>query len=105
MPTVRILAGQSHLFQIYQQQCPAKTPKKGESPVLFMLSVRINQWFPNGGEFGTFQGGIAHMFCHFYMIKVPLVSIFQITNFGKGEYKKWYYKRGELEKKVWEPLV
>ena len=38
------------------------------------------------------------------MIKVPLVSIFKITNFGKGEYKKRYYKKGELEEEVWEPL-
>ena len=40
------------------------------------------------------------MFCHFYMIKVPLVSIFQITNFGMGEYEKWYYKRGIRGKSV-----
>ena len=25
------------------------------------------------------------------MIEVPLVPMFKITNFGKGEYKKWYY--------------
>ena len=32
MPTVRVLAGQSRLFQIYQQQSPAKTPKRAKSP-------------------------------------------------------------------------
>ena len=46
MPTVRILAGQSRLFQIYQQQCPAKTPNKGEKSSFFMLSVRINVLCP-----------------------------------------------------------
>ena len=40
MPTVRILAGQSRLFQIYQQQCPAKSPKKGDKSSVFMPSVR-----------------------------------------------------------------
>ena len=39
------------------------------------------------------------------MTKVPLVSIFKITNFVKGEYKKWYYTKGELEEEVWEPLI
>ena len=39
------------------------------------------------------------------MIKVPLVSIFKNTNFGKEEYKKWYYKKGELKEEVWEPLT
>ena len=30
------------------------------------------------------------------MTKVPLVSIFKITNFVKGEYKKWYYTKGGI---------
>ena len=46
MSTVRIFAGQSRLFQIYQQQCPAKTSKKGEKSSFFMLSVRINVLCP-----------------------------------------------------------
>ena len=67
-----------------------------------MSSIDLGQWFPNGGEFGTFQGGggIAHMFCHFYMIKAPLVSIFQITNFGKGNTKNGIIKGGIRGKSV-----
>ena len=43
------------------------------------------------------------MFCHFYMIKVSLVSILQITNFGKGE--KNGIIKGGIRGKVWEPLI
>ena len=46
MPTARILVGQSRLFQIYRQQCPAKTPKRVKNPAFFMLSVRINVLCP-----------------------------------------------------------
>ena len=34
------------------------------------------------------------MFCHFYMIKVALVSIFQITNLERGNTKNGIIKGG-----------
>ena len=34
---VRILAGQSRIFQIYHQQCPARTPKRVKS---FFYAIR-----------------------------------------------------------------